>query len=84
MIAQEVYRNPDRLSPKFDFARDGRETLQWLRFMWSWNKDKKARRAAEVFGRKLRAWEKKKADGHKDEKGRIAAIKKLNKMLRGE
>jgi len=81
MIVQEVYRYPDRLA-KFDFANDGQDTLRWLRFMWSWQRDHRARRASEKLAKKIAAWEKKKAQDIKDERGRQVALKVLDKMAR--
>jgi len=81
MIDQEVYRYAKSLA-KFNCERDGRDTLNWLKFMWTWNKDQKAKRVAEKVARKIAAWEKKKAQDIKDEQGRQAALKILEKMAR--
>jgi hypothetical protein len=85
MIIQYVYHHPEKINlNNFDFAQDGRDTLQWLQVLWSFQKNKKARSAAAIFGRKMRAWEKNKKQEKNNEKARIESIHKLNKMLRGD
>ncbi len=82
MIVQEIYRNPDRLKHPFNYEQDGQETLNWLRFQWQMNRDRKARRAAEKLARKLAAWKRQKAKDIRDEKGRQDALKVLNRLER--
>lgn len=62
MIVKEIYKSFDTLIPTFDFESNGRDTLEWLRDMWQWNRDRHARTLLDKFSRKFSTWKKKKED----------------------
>jgi hypothetical protein len=81
MIVKDIYTNPGLVSG-FDFAKNGRETLDWLREMWQWNRDRRARSILDKFSRKFAAWKKKQEEDKKYKEDLRFVLNALNKLAR--